>query len=161
MDYQARKTLAREPNANEIRARTEHEHGVCAYGNHALCIHQRDQEHARAAAGLPPPYPRGRELGQCPPVLESQIDRCVAFLERGEWVDGRGSYGLKHAVEEADPEGRYVSNGALCVAAIRLGLGVAWTFPDLHQPSPNARVFKLGRVPQAKRGAKAKCTSNR
>ncbi len=157
VDYTAKRTLAREPNPNEIAACAEHEHGICAYGNHALCIHQRSRETQCAAAGLPPPFPRGRET--CPPVNPEQVERAIAFLRRGAWRDGSGSYGLKHACEEQSEE-RYVSNGALCLAAVRLGLGLAWTFPDLHQPSPNARVYKLGRVPAAVRGRK-KSKSNR
>jgi DNA-binding transcriptional LysR family regulator len=147
LDHTAKRTLARKPNINENLARAEHEHGICFYGNHALCIHRRQ-------------YGLTGAQDRCPPPKHAHVERCTEWLARGEWKDGSGSYGLKHQVEESTPEPLYVSNGALCLAAARMGLGVAWTFPDLYQPSPNARIYKMGHVPAAKRGAKKKSKSN-
>ncbi len=144
----------REPIQDELDARELYEHGICFYGNHAFCINYARMSAAYVARGEPPLHPRN-----CVPVLEKHIPACIEYLARGEWKDGTGSYSLKHRVEEerearADPTGHYVSNGALMLAAARMGLAVDMSYPFLEPRSPNARIWKVGKVPAAKRGAK-------
>ncbi len=129
-----------EPNKWELAAREEHEHGVCFYGNHAICMYAR--------AGFTNALWTARDA--CPPVNELHVEKATRYLELGQWKDGTGSYSLKHRAEEMDDT--YVSNGALIMAAFRLGLGVAMSFPHFEIRSPNARILKLGKVPSAHRG---------
>lgn len=122
----------------EITAAESFERGICRFGNHAVCIYEKRAE-------------------KCTPPVEAQVERARAWLALGQWPDGAGSYGLKHRVEELDDRpDYYVSNGALLLAAARMGLGLVWSFPYLNLASPNARIRKFGKVPQAKRGPKCK-----
>ena len=51
----------------------------------------------------------------------AEVDLCQQWLSEGQDLDERGSYGLKHDVENwADA---YISNGALIAAVLGLGLG--------------------------------------
>jgi hypothetical protein len=146
----------RPPIQDELDAREIYEHGICIWGNHAFCLGQDRISAAEVARGLPPRTPR-----DCRPVIEAHVGPCIEYLSKGEWKDGTGSYVLKHRVEDMreaeNPVGpRYTSNGALMLAAARMGLAVDMSYPFLEPRSPNARIWKVGKVPAAKRGAKPK-----
>lgn len=132
------------PSGNELAARAEHEHGICFYGNHALCI----------AARVPGNRTMWTNRPECPPPVDRHVAIAHDYLVAGQWADGTGSYSLKHRAEEA--VNGYVSNGALLLAAARLGLGILWSHPNFQYRSPNARIYKLGKVPAAARGRKKK-----